>query len=59
MNHEKLKAHFKGIEDAVGNNDLGGRRRSGLSNQPGLMGDQMIKMDQFENQMRVMNDKIR
>jgi len=41
MNHDKLKAHFKGIEDAVGNNDLGSGKRSGLSNAPGgaMMGD--------------------
>jgi len=31
MNHDKLKAHFKGIEDAMGNNQLGSRRSSGLS----------------------------
>jgi hypothetical protein len=46
MNHDKLKAHFKGIEDAVGNNALGGRKSSRFSPPGGaMMGDQLIKMD--------------
>ena len=57
MNYDKLKAHLKGIEDAVGTNTLGNRKASRLSN-GSPMGDN-VKMDQLDNQMRTMNDKIR
>lgn len=47
MNYDKLKAHFKGIEDAVGTNTLGNRKTSRLSN-GSTIGDS-VKMDQLEN----------
>jgi hypothetical protein len=39
INHDKLKANFKGIEDAVGQNDISSRKRSVQSNAPGIAGD--------------------